>query len=110
MNANDVREIGETIKFGGLFRDVKLTLDLDDGSDAVRIRFHLRVPERDTGEPISLNFVDLIPMEALKVLSADDVVTLVQKAFRRFARHEADEAFVVGGVRRSDPHEPGFGQ
>ena len=85
----------------GAFKDAEVYVRRVYGYMHYEIRWS--VPDRDTGEPVTLTFagpslpVDLAQNPELRA-------SCFRNAVRELAVHEADEAIMRNGVRIFDPH------
>lgn len=99
----EAHQLVETIRFSGLFREMKVFVTRGHGG--VEVRAHLPVPERDSGTPLVINFVFTMPMEHLVRIDEGDFLNVVRKqVLYRMIMHEMDEAISVRGQRLWDPH------
>lgn len=76
----------------------------------VDVKIDFKVPCRDTGEPIDLQFVQSVPVGFVNLAAHDDFGWLpkfCRDAFRAVLEHELDESSFSCGSRMRDPHAGG---
>ena len=86
----------------GWFRDAKVYERREGGLVSYEIRW--RVPDRDDGEPTTLNFVGS-PCPAELFRDPEVRTKLFRATLQQLALHEVDEAILLGGERVFDPHK-----
>lgn len=84
------------------------TFELDARfGETITLRVEILVPNRDTGEPIPIQFQESISSYAVDCYNGERSEALrefVYRALRTMLLHELDEAWHWKGARERDPH------
>lgn len=109
LTGEQIQQVLKCIELGQPFKAMEATFDYIDDREPPpnphwrpnSILVRIWVPDRDTGERTRLHHMLRVYGP---VTSAESVLKLARKALHDLLRHEADEAFLAGGLRVFDPH------